>query len=434
MGDISACPPDVSVSHSDEMNVQSPHRGRQFLASRPGVRARLIASSFRHILDRIDAGLEVGTIEVVLPDGRFRVLGGRAVGPVAQVNVNRWTALLRLVRSGSIGCYEGWEAGDWDSADPVPLFDLFVRNRTALGNVGRAAGLSHIVKRFAHWLRRNSRKGAPRNIYAHYDLGNDFYRTWLDRTMSYSSAMFAEPLNGEECLAAAQKRKCSALEKRLKLQPSSDVLEIGSGWGYFSRLCAAKGHRVTAITLSPSQKLWSERESANLAIPPNYLLCDYRDVTGRYDAIASIEMVEAVGQRYWPDYLDVISSLLKPGGRAAIQYIAIADDIFEGYAAGVDFIQHYIFPGGMLLSENRFRALAEARGLSWEDVHHFPLHYAETLRRWRVRLDDAVEAGQLPAGFDEKFVRLWRFYLQYCEAGFRGGGITVAQVTMVKRS
>jgi cyclopropane-fatty-acyl-phospholipid synthase len=433
-GDVSACPLDLSVSNADEMNVQTPHRGRHFVTRRPGLWARLVANVFHRLLDRIDLGLEAGAIEVVLPDGTHRVLGGRAAGPIAQVNVNRWNALLRLVRSGSIGCYEGWEAGDWDSTDPVPLFDLFVRNRTALGDIGRASGVSRAAKRVAHWLRRNSRKGASRNIHAHYDLGNDFYKVWLDRTMSYSSALFAEPLNGEETLEAAQKRKCSAMGKRLKLKPNSDILEIGCGWGFFSKLCGEKGHNVTAITLSPSQKLWAENKVAASARRPDYRICDYRDVTGQYDAIASIEMVEAVGQRYWPDYVDVIARSLRPGGRAAMQYIAIADDIFEGYAAGVDFIQHYIFPGGMLLSESRFRALAEARGLSWEDAHHFPLHYAETLRRWRVRLDDAVEAGKLPEGFDEKFVRLWRFYLQYCEGGFRGGGITVAQVTMVKRS
>jgi cyclopropane-fatty-acyl-phospholipid synthase len=216
------------------------------------------------------------------------------------------------------------------------------------------------------------------------------------------------------------------------LNAPSAILEIGCGWGHVARTCAEQGHEVTAITLSPSQKLWAERHVRTMATKPAFQLCDYRDVAGTYDAVISVEMVEAVGEAYWPAYLDTIARVLKPGGRAAIQYIAIAEDGFAAYSKGVDFIQTYIFPGGMLLSEARFRALAEARGLRWEAPHHFAAHYAETLRRWLVRFDDAVENGLLPGGFDARFVNLWRFYLQYCEGGFRSGGITVAQVTLVK--
>ena len=219
---------------------------------------------------------------------------------------------------------------------------------------------------------------------------------------------------------------------RLKLSPGSDILEIGCGWGYFSRYCAKLGHNVAAITLSPSQLHWAEDVAKSEADKVDYRLCDYRDVDGQFDAIASIEMVEAVGEAYWPAYLDVIARSLRPGGRAAIQYIAIDDDIFEAYAVSVDFIQTHIFPGGLLLSESRFRALAEARGLSWEEPQHFPLHYAETLRRWRVRFGDAITARRLPEGLDRRFLDMWRYYLMYCEGGFRGGGLTVAQVTLVK--
>lgn len=414
------------------MNTQSPKRGRQFAAAKPGLWARIVARRFHKIVDRIDGALSAGAFEAVLPDGTFRIVGGHGPGPKAHIELRSWKALLRLGRSGSIGWYEAWEKGEWTSPDLVPIFDLFTRNRQGLGSLGRASGLSRVFKRFKHWLRRNDRTGAKRNIMAHYDLGNDFYKSWLDRTMSYSSAIFAQPINGEETLEAAQRRKVSTLVKRLKLPPGSSILEIGCGWGFFSRSCARKGHQVTAITLSPAQKLWAEAAAAKEGLAVDYRLRDYRDVEGSFDAIASIEMVEAVGQRYWPDYLDCIARNLKPGGRAAIQYIAIADDIFEAYAGGVDFIQAYVFPGGMLLSENRFRALAEARGLRWEDPRHFPLHYAETLRRWRVRFEDAVEGGKLPGGFDQRFIDLWRYYLMYCEGGFRGGGITVAQVTLVK--
>jgi cyclopropane-fatty-acyl-phospholipid synthase len=410
------------------MNSPSPKRGYHMLSARRGLVARAVSRIFHRILDRIDAGIEAGALEAVLPDGTFRVLGGRAPGPLVHVNLNSWRALIRLGQSGSVGWYQAWEAGEWDSPDPVPLFDLFMRNRVSLGSSARASGVSRIIKRIAHALRRNDSKGAKRNIMAHYDLGNDFYECWLDPTMSYSSALFEDG----DTLEGAQHRKMGALMARLDLKPSSDILEIGCGWGHFAKLCAEQGHNVTAITLSPSQKLHAETAVAGIAQAPAYQLLDYRDVRGAYDAIVSIEMVEAVGQAYWPAYLDVIARSLKPGGRAAIQFIMIADDIFERYAASADFIQTYVFPGGMLLSESRFRALAEARGLRWDAPQHFGIDYAETLKCWRERFDAAVEAGKLPSGFDERFIKLWRYYLMYCEGGFRGGGIDVAQVTLIK--
>ncbi len=399
------------------------------LSARRGLITRAVSRIFHRILDRLDAGIEAGALEAVLPDGTFRVLGGRAPGPLVHVNLNSWRALIRLGQSGSVGWYQAWEAGEWDSPDPVPLFDLFMRNRVSLGSSARASGLSRVTKRIAHALRRNDSKGAKRNIMAHYDLGNDFYECWLDPTMSYSSALFEDGAT----LEAAQQHKMAALMARLDLKPGSNILEIGCGWGAFAKLCAEGGHHVTAITLSPSQKLHAEAAVAGMANAPTYQLLDYRDVRGSYDAIASIEMVEAVGQAYWPAYLDVIARSLKPGGRAAIQFIMIADDIFERYAQSADFIQTYVFPGGMLLSESRFRALAEARELVWDAPQHFGIDYAETLKLWRERFDDAVEAGKLPNGFDERFIKLWRYYLMYCEGGFRGGGIDVAQVTLIKQ-
>jgi cyclopropane-fatty-acyl-phospholipid synthase len=411
------------------MNSPSPKRGYHMLSARRGLVARATSRVFHRILDRIDAGIEAGALEAVLPDGTFRVLGGRSEGPLVHVNLNSWRALIRLGQSGSVGWYQAWEAGEWDSPDPVPLFDMFMRNRVSLGSNARASGFSRLIKRAAHALRRNDTKGAKRNIMAHYDLGNDFYECWLDPTMSYSSALF----EGGDTLEAAQLRKMAALTQRLNLKPSSHILELGCGWGHFAKRCAEGGHTVTAITLSPSQKLHAEAEAAGMANKPEYQLCDYRDVRGTYDAIASTEMVEAVGQAYWPIYLDVIARSLKPGGRAAIQFIMIADDIFERYAQSADFIQTYVFPGGMLISESRFRALAEARGLAWDAPQHFGLDYAETLKHWRARFDDAVDAGKLPSGFDERFIKLWRYYLMYCEGGFRGGGIDVAQVTLIKQ-
>lgn len=397
---------------------------------------RLLGRGFHNALDHIDAGLEHGRLETQLPDGSVRILGGRQPGPDARITLVSWRSLARLGRSGSVGWYKAWELGEWSSPDPVPIFALFTRNRTTLGNAARASGLARIINRMAHVFRRNSRSGSQKNIAFHYDLGNDFYRLWLDDSMTYSSAIFAEQISDTEPLAAAQQRKMEAICTRLQVGKADRVWEIGSGWGALSRHIAADtGARVTGITLSREQLDAANAEACKSAERDllDYQLIDYRDVTGTFDAIASVEMVEAVGQEYWGAFLDQIAARLKAGGRAALQYISIADDIFDRYAASADFIQTYIFPGGLLLSESRFRAMAEARGLIWQDQNNFGQHYAETLRRWRVRFDRAVSEEHLPAGFDARFIALWRYYLMYCEGGFRGGGIDVGQVTLIKQ-
>lgn len=409
------------------MNASIPTRGHH-LTQRPRLIDRALAKPFGLMLDRIDAGLASGSIDAVLPDGSFRILGGRAPGPNVSVTLHQWRALWRLARSGSVGWYDGWAAKEWSSPDPVPLFDLFMRNRVTLGRAARAGGLSRVTKRVRHALRENSRSGARRNIMAHYDLGNDFYAAWLDPTMTYSSAIFGPE---DETLDVAQHRKMATVLDRLALAPGQTMLEIGCGWGGLLRAAARRGVVATGLTLSPSQKRFAEQQLNGAA---TIELTDYRDVTGTYDAVVSVEMVEAVGQKYWPAFLDTVARVLKPGGRAAIQFISIADDIFESYAASADFIQTYVFPGGMLISESRFRALAEVRGLAWTDQHDFGQHYAETLRRWRASFDRAVDEGKLPASFDARFIALWRYYLMYCEGGFLGGGIQVSQVTLIKRA
>lgn len=424
------------------MNAPEHKRGRHLVqqASLPGARGgffsrlkgKAAAQFIQAVLDRIDQGLEYGVIEGRLPDGSTRVVGGRGEGPSATIEIREWNALIRLARSGSIGWYEGWAAGEWYSPDPVPIFDLFMRNRVALGSVGRASGLTHIAGRIAHWLRRNTRKHARDNIEAHYDLGNDFYGAWLDATMTYSSAVFGHLPPAGESLETAQKRKIGLILDRTHMKAGDSLLEIGCGWGGLAEAALDRAPiAYHGISLSPEQIRFAEARLARKG-DWNITLTDYRDVVDQYDAVASVEMVEAVGQEYWPAYLDCIARCLKPGGRAALQYIRIEDDIFEQYASGQDFIQRYIFPGGMLLSESRFQALAKERGLKWEAQVDFGEHYAETLRLWRERFEAAVTEGRLPAGFDEKFVALWRFYLMYCEGGFRGGGINVAQVTLVK--
>jgi cyclopropane-fatty-acyl-phospholipid synthase len=419
------------------MTVHPPDRGRQFRSGQPqaGPWTKLLAVPFHRALDRIDTGLEQGAIEAWLPDGSYRILGGRGPGPVAEVELKSWRALVRLARGGSVGWFEAWAAREWSSPDPVPLFDLFMRNGRTLGQAARSRGLTRLVQAVRHWLRDNTPDRARRNIAFHYDLGNEFYAEWLDETMTYSSALFQEPIRPDEELAYAQLNKVRALLDRLELKPDQHLLEIGCGWGSLAEIAADEyGANVTGITLSEAQQahaLELNRSNVNagrVAIE----LRDYRDVQACYDAIASVEMVEAVGERWWPAYLETIARALKPGGRAAIQYIAIDDALFDAYARSADFIQTYVFPGGMLISESRFRELAEGSGLSWSEPHRFGLHYAETLRRWRERFDAAAGDGRLPAEFDQRFVELWRYYLMYCEGGFRGGGIWVAQVTLTK--
>jgi len=397
--------------------------------------SHLLAPGFRRLIDAIDRGLVSGRIEASFPDGTTRTVGGHAPGPVAIVRIVRWRALVRLATSGSVGWYRAWADGDWESPDPVPLFDLFMRNRLTLGQTARSRGFARLLNRLQHLRRRNDSEGARRNIEFHYDLGNDFYTPWLDATMTYSSARFATPLDEAESLEAAQHRKIRDLLDRLGTRPGDRLLEIGCGWGTLAAIAASEyGLQVTGITLSAEQKAHAEAmlRSRGLSDQVTIELRDYRDVTERFDAVVSVEMVEAVGMDYWPAYAAAVARALKPGARAAIQMIAMAEDSFESYAANADFIQTYIFPGGMLMSEPRFRTLAEAEGLAWSERIGFGLDYAETLRRWRVAFDAAAEADRLPRGFHPRFIDLWRYYLMYCEGGFRGGGIDVLQVTLTK--
>lgn len=423
------------------MNAVPPPRGRQFVqadrafAKGGGLFWGMLSKRFHAALDQIDAGLEYGALEAWLPDGTTRVLGGRGPGPMCEVRLNSWRALVRLGASGSVGWYHAWTLGEWESPDPVPLFALFMRNAETLGGTARARGFVRLVNRMVHAMRANHKRGARRNIAFHYDLGNDFYRLWLDENLQYSSALFLDPDNDFESLERAQVRKINTVLDRIALQDDGHLLEIGCGWGGLARVALQRANiHYDGLTLSAAQKRLAEAHlrQAGVGDRARILLTDYRDATGQYDALVSVEMVEAVGQAYWPNYLATIDRLLKPGGRAALQYICINDAIFERYASSVDFIQAYVFPGGLLISESRFRALAEKQGFTWCDEHHFGQHYAQTLRHWRRRFDAAVESGRLPPAFDKDFIRLWRYYLMYCEGGFLGGGIDVAQVTLIK--
>jgi len=395
--------------------------GQRFGAN-PGLLARLLAPGFHKVLDRIDRGLGAGSIHARLPDGTERTLGGRQPGFDGEVHIRDWRALVRLATGGSVGWYQAWEAGEWASPDPVSLFAVFAANSELLGDVGRAKGPWRLASRALHWLNRNTRGQAEKNIHAHYDLGNDFYGAWLDPTMSYSSAYRW----GRDGLEAGQRRKWERLAERLG-NPAT-LLEIGCGWGALAGHFAAQGSKVTAISLSDEQLAWAREHQPQV----EFLKRDYRDTRGQYDGVVSVEMVEALGREYWPAFFDCLARNLKPGGRAAIQFIAMRDDLFAGYARNADFIQAYVFPGGLLIKTGEFRRLAAERGLSWQDQEDFGRDYAETLKAWRAAFDEAERHGRLPAGFDRQFCDLWRFYLMYCEGGFRGGAITVSQVTLVK--
>ena len=402
-------------------------RADRHFATGAGLVGRIAAPAFAVVLDRLDERLELGGIEATLPDGSERRIGFRAPGPVAIVRLHSWMALVRLATSGSVGWYKAWAAGEWSSPDPVPLFELFMANAVALGDVARAKGPMRWVNSLAHRLRDNGQARAKRNVSAHYDLGNDFYAAWLDPSMTYSSARF---MPGDD-LEAAQRRKVEMLLDRLDLKPGQRLLEIGCGWGTLAMAAARRGVDVVGLTLSAEQKRYADEMilKSDLGNRCSIRLDDYRSVNEPFDAIASVEMVEAVGERWWPAYLDCIARNLKPGGKAALQFISIDHRLFDAYSRSADFIQAYIFPGGMLLDQIRFAALAKQRGLSWHDREGFGLDYAETLRQWRERYDAAVADSRL-VGFDEEFHNLWRYYLMYCEGGFRGRGIDVAQVTL----
>ena len=410
------------------MDAITTMRGRELIeggarfARKPGWLARLVAPRFARMLARMDAGLASGAIHGILPDGARITLGGRAPGFECEVELRSWRALLRVASNGSVGLYQAWAAGEWWSRDPVPLFALFMQHAAKLGDTARAKGPFRAALKLAHLLNRNTPAGAQKNIAAHYDLGNDFYAAWLDPTMSYSSALDV----GAGGLDVAQHRKWAALGDRLC--GARQVLEIGCGWGGLAGHLADGGAAVDAISLSDAQLAWARRHHPG----PRFLKQDYRDTAGNYDGIVSVEMVEALGREYWPTFMDCLARNLRPGGRAALQFISIRDDLFDSYASSADFIQTYIFPGGLLIRTSEFRALAEERGLRWQDQVDFGADYAKTLRAWRANFDRAVAEDRLPQGFDDRFVDLWRFYLMYCEGGFMGGGIDVHQVTLLK--
>ncbi len=376
--------------------------------------------------------IEFGQLSLVLPDGTNRVFtGNRHLDVRAVLNIRRPEAVRKLLLGGTTGFGEAYIDGDWDTPDLSALLKLALVNEPILGKQVQGVGAVLWLDRLRHRLRANTQRGSQRNIAFHYDLGNDFYGLWLDPGMTYSSAVFT---SRDQSLEAAQDAKNRQLAKLLDLQPGHEVLEIGCGWGGFA-LMAARDHgcRVTAITLSREQQDYTRERlhEAGLAERVDVRLQDYRDVTGTYDRVASIEMLEAVGEEYWSTYFDVVRDRLKPSGVAGLQVITIEDSRFEQYRHGTDFIQRHIFPGGMLPSPAIMsRRIADA-GLRLTETLAFAESYAETLGIWQRRFQHAWPQIR-DLGFDARFKRMWEFYLAYCEAGFRTDSIDVAQYRIVR--
>ena len=370
--------------------------------------------------------LEHGRLEVALPGGERRAFGA-SDSARADLEVRSRAAFSRILRAGDIGFAEGYLEAEWTTSDLPRLLTLLAANREPLEKPIYGGFLGRLANRLLHLARANTRTGSRRNIAAHYDLGNDFYALWLDPSMTYSSALYAG--DAARTLAQAQGTKLSRALERLELAPGARLLEIGCGWGSFAELAAANGHHVTGLTLSAEQLAYARRRlGAAAAIE----LRDYRDERGRYDAVVSIEMIEAVGERWWPAYFARIADALPAGGRALVQAIVISDELFPRYRTGTDFIQKYIFPGGMLPSPARFEVEAAAAGLRVAEAHRFGPDYARTLAEWRRRFLARWEEARA-LGFDERFRRLWEFYLAYCEAGFATGSTDVVQYLLVKR-
>lgn len=379
------------------------------------------------IADRV----EEGRLTVTMPDGRVFVFAGERDGVDAALIVRDPNFARRFVMGGAIGFAEGYMAGEFDTPDLALLLELFARNVDILATRWRGSLVSRTAARLGHLLNRNTRGGARRNIHAHYDLGNAFYARWLDETMTYSSARFADP---GEPLSDAQRRKYRTLAEGMALQRGDRVLEIGSGWGGFAEVAAGEfGAQVVGLTISREQFAFAQERirARGLQSQVEFRLQDYRDATGTFDRIASIEMFEAVGEEYWPSYFQTVRDRLRPGGSAGLQIITIRDQDFATYRRSVDFIQKYIFPGGMLPSPAMLRTLTQRAGLDTLRNVTFGLDYARTLNEWRQRFLGAWDEI-VPLGFDERFRRLWEYYLAYCEAGFRAGMIDVTQLTLVK--
>jgi len=382
----------------------------------------------RGIAQHVARRLQHGTLRLTLPDGSRHVIVGRHAGPTSELSIHRWRALGRLY-TGGVGFAEGYICGDWETADLGSLLELLAYNLASLTVTRRPPPWRRAARLLQGISRRNTRSGSRRNIASHYDLGNAFYALWLDPTLTYSGAVFERPGVG---LEAAQIGKYRAIASLVDLRPEHHLLEIGCGWAGFAGWAAKEiGCRVTAVTISQAQYDYSAARIHAEGLADRIILqrLDYRDITGSFDRIVSIEMFEAVGEAYWSRFFHILRERLKPAGRAALQVITIDEAAYERYRRGVDFIQAYIFPGGKLPTIDAMRRGAAGAGLVWRHSCGRGTDYATTLAMWRENFERAWP-DILALGFDERFRRMWRYYLAYCEAGFRVGRLDLQQIAL----
>jgi len=378
---------------------------------------------------RLIKSLQHGQLTVVLPNGEAFVKRGIESGPDATIVIRRWGAFRRLVVSGDLGAAEGYIHGDWTTPDLTALIRLAAVNASLLAPALSGTPIMRLVGRLRHIFNANTRRGSRRNIEAHYDLGNEFYQQWLDGSMLYSSALFEDVT---QTLEAAQQNRLRRIREKLDVVDGHRVLEVGCGWGALALDLATHANaHVVGLTLSPSQLEWARGlvAAAGKTGQVELRLQDYRDVGGQFDRIVSIEMFEAVGEAYWPDYFTIVKRCMTSGGRTLLQVISIEKSRFDAYRGSTDFIQRYIFPGGFLPSDEALRSAVERAGLKLTEVEHFGKSYARTLREWRTRFD-ANWLAIAALGFDERFKRMWHYYLCYCEAGFEEESINVGLYTI----
>lgn len=375
--------------------------------------------------------IATGSMRLTTPAGTVYEFAGAQPGPAADIDIHNWRAVRRMLSRGDIGFAEGYITGDWSSSDVTALLELIALNRETIEARVRGSRVVRLYERIRHLMRANTRRGSRRNILAHYDLGNDFYSEWLDPTMTYSSGIYHHP---NDPLDAAQLRKYERLARHLNPRPDQHILEIGCGWGGFATyLARTYGCRVTGITLSNEQHAFATERVAREGLSDriDIRIEDYRDVRGTFDGIASIEMFEAVGENNWRRYFDTVRARLADHGAAALQVITIDESRYDDYRRNADFIQRYIFPGGMLPAPSVFRAHAEEAGLLLRDSFFFGVSYAKTLGDWQQRFRERWPAIE-KHGFDDRFRRVWEYYLAYCRAGFSTGGINVGQFVLTK--
>ena len=378
------------------------------------------------------ARIRRGTLDITLPDGRTMRMGGLEPGPAAAMTVYNYGFAARLVNGGDIGIAEAYLNRDWDTPDLTQFLYLFCVNHDLIQAMLADKPLIRFVQMVRHWFNRNTKRQAKRNIYAHYDIGNAFYSAWLDSSMTYSSALFEDDAAD---LTSAQNNKYRRLAEAIDLRPGQRLLEIGCGWGGFAEYVAKTfGARVVGLTISREQRDFAQKRihEAGLAENVEIKLQDYRDERDHYDRIASIEMIEAVGEQFWPKYFSQLADRLKPSGLAGIQAITIQDSMFQSYRREVDFIQRYVFPGGMLPSPQVLKMLGDRFGIPVIRERIFGQDYAKTIATWRNNFR-AAWPNLKPLGFDDRFRRLWEYYLAYCEAGFLSGNIDVRQVVFAKQ-